>query len=105
MAHKHICLDCGAIIEEGSFDCESDTDHDFEKCKICLILEQHGSEMERGYALNTAAAQYWLNSCPAVFVWREHDEEYIDFVYRTDIEVPVVHPSVHFDRDIFNIPE
>ena len=33
--HKHLCLDCDAIIDEGDFDCESDADHDFALCSAC----------------------------------------------------------------------
>ena len=33
--HKHFCLVCDRIIEEGNFDCENDSDHDFELCDEC----------------------------------------------------------------------
>ena len=32
MSHKHLCLLCGDVIEEGDFDCEVDADHDFAVC-------------------------------------------------------------------------
>lgn len=35
MAHKHTCLLCGQVIEEGDFDCEEDTDHDWAQCDTC----------------------------------------------------------------------
>lgn len=35
MSHKHFCLRCFDILAEGEFDCESDTDHDFELCANC----------------------------------------------------------------------
>ena len=37
--HKHLCLQCEAVTAEGNFDCESDTDHDFEICSECLRKE------------------------------------------------------------------
>jgi hypothetical protein len=34
--HAHTCLDCGAVIATGDFDCEGDdTDHDFALCDTC----------------------------------------------------------------------
>lgn len=35
MSHKHTCLNCGIIIEEGDFDCEFDADHDYALCDAC----------------------------------------------------------------------
>lgn len=35
MAHKHNCLSCSTVIEEGNFDCEGDTDHDYACCDSC----------------------------------------------------------------------
>lgn len=35
MAHKHTCLNCGAVTAEGDFDCEVDRDHDFDLCDAC----------------------------------------------------------------------
>lgn len=34
--HKHLCLNCGAIVAEDEFDCELDTDHDYELCERCI---------------------------------------------------------------------
>jgi hypothetical protein len=35
--HKHFCLNCEAVVAEGDFDCERDTDHDdFELCDNCV---------------------------------------------------------------------
>ena len=39
MAHKHICLSCDRVIEEGNFDCELDRDHDFCLCDECATDE------------------------------------------------------------------
>lgn len=36
MAHKYTCLACGAVIAQADFDCEFDTDHDFELCPVCM---------------------------------------------------------------------
>ena len=33
--HKHLCLLCDALIEEGDFDCETDADHDERLCDAC----------------------------------------------------------------------
>lgn len=35
MAHKHTCLNCDVVIEEGNFDCELDRDHDYRVCDDC----------------------------------------------------------------------
>lgn len=35
MAHKHLCLACDKVIDEGDFDCELDADHDYELCSEC----------------------------------------------------------------------
>ena len=45
--------------------------------------------MKTGTADNTAAAQAWLNSCPAVVDWTENGET-ISFRYDPAIEVPIV---------------
>ena len=35
MAHKHLCLNCSAVIAEGDFDCDEDRDHDLALCDEC----------------------------------------------------------------------
>lgn len=37
--HKHVCLSCDAVINEGEFDCERDTDHDYALCVDCSETE------------------------------------------------------------------
>ena len=38
--HKHTCVDCGKVIAEGNFNCESDDrDHDYEQCEECVRKE------------------------------------------------------------------
>ena len=103
--HRHTCFTCNAVMEEGTFNCEFDYDHDFGKCKVCTLLEQHGSELERGCASNTMPARDWLNfnSCRSVFLWQVHDDAYLDFLYRADVEVTDVPAYVHFDHDIYDV--
>ena len=33
--HRHFCLNCAAVVAEGDFDCEIDTDHSFGLCSVC----------------------------------------------------------------------
>jgi hypothetical protein len=87
---KQECWQCGATNAE----CREDSG----LCPICTLEKQHGANLNRGCARNTPSVQSWLNTCPAVYAWQEHDEEYLDFVYRADIEVPLRHPAVYFDR-------
>lgn len=42
--HAHLCLDCGAIIATGDFDCEYDADHDFALCAECCREEENNYE-------------------------------------------------------------
>jgi hypothetical protein len=44
MAHKHFCLKCDAVAAEGDFDCERDTDHDFELCAKCRSREKASAD-------------------------------------------------------------
>lgn len=37
--HKHTCLSCDKVIDEGLFDCELDEDHDFALCDDCAKRE------------------------------------------------------------------
>ena len=46
MSHKHTCLNCGALIAEGDFDCEYDTDHDYELCDECSARAVYPNEPE-----------------------------------------------------------
>jgi len=50
-----------------------------------------------GWARNTASAQSFLNSCPAVREWRELTPDVIEFQFDMNIEVSVVPPGVWFD--------
>jgi len=43
MAHKHTCLNCDAVIEEGNFDCELDRDHDWSLCDKCAAVRLSSS--------------------------------------------------------------
>ena len=54
--------------------------------------------LESGVAANTAAAQAWLNSCPAVIDWTE-DGETISFRYDPTIEVLAVPHVVTFQPE------
>lgn len=61
MAHKHFCLDCDCVIAQGNFDCEFDSDHDFELCRTCErlhVLRNH----EVGRCEFEGAGQYWFTS-------------------------------------------
>ena len=51
-----------------------------------------------GTAENTAFAQGWLNSCPAVIDWREAGER-ISFRFDPTIEVSIVPDCIRFDSD------
>jgi hypothetical protein len=44
MAHKHFCLKCDAVVAEVDFDCERDTDHDFELCAKCRSREKAAAD-------------------------------------------------------------
>ncbi len=35
MTHKHLCIECETVLDEGDFDCEIDADHDFAMCDEC----------------------------------------------------------------------
>lgn len=37
--HKHFCLRCETVVEEGEFDCEIDADHDYCLCDRCAEIE------------------------------------------------------------------
>ena len=53
--HKHTCTDCGKVLAEGDFDCESDDkDHDYEQCEECVR-----KEVEK----NKAASKMSIESC------------------------------------------
>jgi len=54
--HKHTCLNCSKVIEEGDFDCELDADHDYSLCDECYC---HGC----GVTIALAAA-IWHDGDP-----------------------------------------
>lgn len=71
--HKHLCTECSAVIAEGNFDCESDSDHDFEICDGCLmnppaeILAQE----------TNATAQEIFDQSPLIELNQYHREMYL----------------------------
>ena len=50
----------------------------------------------RGSARNTAHIQQWLDFCPAVKAWKTVDDETLEFVYDTTVEVAQVPEGVEF---------
>ena len=44
--HKHTCLNCGCVLEEGDFDCEFDSDHDWALCDNRCGRDEMQDEMQ-----------------------------------------------------------
>jgi hypothetical protein len=44
MAHKHFCLNCHRVIEEGNFDCDDDRDHEI--VPVCADCQKRISTNE-----------------------------------------------------------
>ena len=55
--------------------------------------------MNTGYAENTASNHGWLNTCPAVRAWIEIDDNWIEFQFNDQSEIPLVLPTIYFDPD------
>lgn len=62
-AHRHTCLSCFKVIAVGQFDCESESDHDFELCGACgsvseALYEEDGEQEDFAHEQAVANANF-----------------------------------------------
>lgn len=59
-------------------------------------LELQGN-IGTGFARSTPFVQQWLNSSDGITEWRELNENWIEFRFSRNVEIPVVPRGVYFD--------